>query len=1173
MHVVAMIHPAMISACHMVPAVAHCVSGNQCGVALCLLAALGMFALGMLLQRNDRNPCGGNGTDGAHTPSSSDSALSVLPAMAAPQTEALLAAVPGMIMQVDRNKVYTWANRAGLEFFGPDVIGRPAHDYLIGEQDTCDAIEPLFDGCNQDIYVKNWQRRRDGQPRLLAWWCTAIRDEQGAVIGAICSAHDITNQHRLQEELLHSEQRFRTIAELAQDAIVMIDADGAVTYWNRAAERIFGYSQREVLGRDVHRLLAPPELHEAQQRAFSHFQRTGQGAAVGKTVELEALTKDGRRIPIELSLSGVPLEGRWHAVAVIRDISERKMSQQALADSEARYRLLAEQASDAIWTTDLDLKFTYVSPASRQLLGYEPEELIGQSVATVLTPETNQQARAALSEELILATEHPGRTRLLELAHRRKDGTLVPVEVKTKILRDELGRFTGVVGVSRDISDRKRAEEQRNHALCVGQALNRLLSLSLENYPMEQLLGRFLDELLAIEWLPLAHRGAMFLVDPQSPKFHMKAQRGLERPVLQACAEVPFGRCLCGRAAEQKRIVTAAHVDCRHEVTCHGVSDQGHVIVPLRVADGELVGLLSLYLASGGAMEETHFGFLQSAAQVLAGMIKRKQAEESLVQKKQLLQVRLRELDCLYRISRVLEDTTLAVPEMIGRAVSFVAGAMQYAELACARIVLWGDSVATENFEETPWKIAAPIWVHGQLAGAVEVCYLQERPAAGTGPFLAEEQSLLVSLAEQLGRLVERNQAEQEVRRLNQQIEFVLGATRTGLDIIDAEGNIVYIDPAWQKQLGDPAGRKCYEYFMGRSSCCAGCGRMKALGEGKPVVTESTMPREGNRPVQITSIPFENDQQRRLVAEVVVDISERKRMEQELAQAQRLEAIGRLAAGIAHEINTPTQYVGDNIRFLQDAFGDMEPLLAQLQQLVNAAEQGAVPDDLLRQMQTALQTADLEYLREEIPNAVQQSLEGVERVAEIVRAMKEFAHPGTAQKQRIDLNQAIASTLTVCRNEWKYVAGVVTDFDTDLPLVPCYPTELNQAILNMVVNAAQAIAEVAPKDGPERGTITIRTRRDGDWAEVRIEDTGPGIAPEVQSKIFEPFFTTKPVGRGSGQGLAIVHATVVNKHGGSVRVESTPGHGATFIVRLPLEQETPSATEDHASETTPCAAG
>jgi len=280
---------------------------------------------------------------------------------------------------------------------------------------------------------------------------------------------------------------------------------------------------------------------------------------------------------------------------------------------------------------------------------------------------------------------------------------------------------------------------------------------------------------------------------------------------------------------------------------------------------------------------------------------------------------------------------------------------------------------------------------------------------------------------------------------------------------------------------------------------------------------------------------------------------ERKLMEIQLRQAQKLESIGQLAAGIAHEINTPTQYIGDNIRFLQASFAELESAHHALYDLMVANKSGHASPSLIAGTEASLARTDLGFLLEEIPKAVAQTLEGVDRVAKIVRAMKDFSHPGTGEKVLVNLNHALDTTLTVARNEWKYVAKVETDFDPALPSLPCLPGELNQVLLNLIVNAAHAIADVVADDAERKGVITASTRSLGEWAEIRIKDTGRGIPEQIRHKIYDPFFTTKPVGKGTGQGLAIAHAVIVDQHGGTLSFETEMGVGTTFIIRLPFK--------------------
>jgi two-component system, NtrC family, sensor kinase len=284
------------------------------------------------------------------------------------------------------------------------------------------------------------------------------------------------------------------------------------------------------------------------------------------------------------------------------------------------------------------------------------------------------------------------------------------------------------------------------------------------------------------------------------------------------------------------------------------------------------------------------------------------------------------------------------------------------------------------------------------------------------------------------------------------------------------------------------------------------------------------------------------------VVGTLVDIHEARLTQQQAANASKLESIGELAAGIAHEINTPTQYVGDNVRFLGDAFEGVLQCIDRVTALI-AQYPESVPSASLREQ---VRSSDMPYLREEIPKAIGQSLEGIQRIAKIVSAMKEFSHPGQ-DRTPTDINHAIANTITVATNEWKYVATVEVDLDSSLPAVPVVPGEFNQVILNIIVNAAHAIADTRASNATRMGTISVVTRCLGEWAEIRISDDGCGMPRHVQDRIFDPFFTTKAVGKGTGQGLSIAHNVIVKKHRGMIQVSSEPGRGTTFTIRVPLE--------------------
>ncbi len=272
----------------------------------------------------------------------------------------------------------------------------------------------------------------------------------------------------------------------------------------------------------------------------------------------------------------------------------------------------------------------------------------------------------------------------------------------------------------------------------------------------------------------------------------------------------------------------------------------------------------------------------------------------------------------------------------------------------------------------------------------------------------------------------------------------------------------------------------------------------------------------------------------------------------QLLQAQRLESMGQLAAGIAHEVNSPMQFIGNNADFLSQALEELAALRRQYHQVYQQARAGQpVAPGLLEELAAALEAADVDYLVTETTKALGKVQEGVTRVVEIVEGMRELAHPGGREKVVVDLNHLVQSATAVCRNEWKYVADLGLDLDSSLPPVPCFPGEISQCVVNLVVNAAHTIADVV-KGTEGKGKISLSSRVAGTWAELRVADTGAGIPPEVQPRIFEFLFTTKEFGKGTGQGLSLVQRVVRDHHGGEVSFETEMGKGTTFVLRLPL---------------------
>jgi PAS domain S-box-containing protein len=422
---------------------------------------------------------------------------------------------------------------------------------------------------------------------------------------------------------------------------------------------------------------------------------------------------------------------------------------------------------------------------------------------------------------------------------------------------------------------------------------------------------------------------------------------------------------------------------------------------------------------------------------------------------------------------------------------------------------------------------------------------------------------ILTNIGNQIGQFLARKRAEEQKARLMQERLLILDCASEGIYGLDLNGCITFMNRSAARMFRcDPQGligQHLHELFHhthpdGTAYPAQDCPIVTVFstGEGSRSDQEYFWRTDGTHlAVDYSAFPVIEEGHIKGAVVCFNDITDRKRMEVELRHAQKLEAVGGLAAGIAHEINTPIQFVGDNTHFVQDSFRDCTEMIQKYEEICQEARNGSVRAELLQQVDEVRQRIDWEYMRSEIPRAMEQMLDGIARVAKIVRAMKEFSHVDrSSEKTAADLNKALESTLVVARSELKYVADVEEHYGR-LPPVLCHLGDLNQVFLNLMVNAAHAIGDVMEKTG-KKGRIVVRTRQDAEWVEIAIRDTGTGIPEAARDKIFDPFFTTKEVGKGTGQGLTLARAIVVEKHGGTLTFETEVGKGTTFYVRLPV---------------------
>jgi PAS domain S-box-containing protein len=413
------------------------------------------------------------------------------------------------------------------------------------------------------------------------------------------------------------------------------------------------------------------------------------------------------------------------------------------------------------------------------------------------------------------------------------------------------------------------------------------------------------------------------------------------------------------------------------------------------------------------------------------------------------------------------------------------------------------------------------------------------------------------------------NHTKNELKEKEQFLRDVTNSMSEGFVVLDRQGTVSFSNPESEWILGydslELEGRNFVEIVYDRDraesteSVKSGIDMTLSDGLTRSGFDDVFRHKEGRGiDVAYSVSPLEGDENNAGVVVTFNDISERKRadeerrsLERQLNQTHKMEAVGQLAGGIAHEINTPIQYIGENLKFILESYQDIALLLKEYSQLLQkAADLPELQQQVVKVKQT-IEEIDLAYLEEETANAVEQSISGTSQVARIVLAMKEFAHPGTKQMAMADMNRIVSNAVAVCKNEWKYVADTELKLGDKLPQVECLGGEISQVVLNLVINAAHAIeaAELGRK-----GVITINTTHNKDCVEVSVIDTGTGIPKEVQDHVFNPFFTTKDVGSGTGQGLAIAQDIVVGKHQGELFFETEEGSGTRFVMRLPLNR-------------------
>ena len=906
---------------------------------------------------------------------------------------------------------------------------------------------------------------------------------------------------RAEEALRESEGRYRLLFENNLAGVLRSTPEGHILSCNQALAKMAGFdSPQEVLAHSVLDF-----YYSSEDRALFLARLKAEGHLTN--FEMRLRRKDGNPVWMIANIGLIsPSAGSSPVIeGTLVDITERKQAEQALAQERDLLRALMDNSPDYIFFKDPESRFLRTNRAHAKTLGLcDPAQAAGKTDFDFFPLEDAKNYFE--DEKQVFQTGRPLTGRVESV--RQPDGELRWCSTTKVPIRDHQGRVMGLVGITRDITQHKRAEEA--------------LRDSEEKF-------RVLYE---------SSRDAIMMLAPPEWKF----------TTGNPAAIALFG------AKDEQEFVTAAPWR----------------LSPEHQPDGELSSVKAPQMIEAAMKTGSHFfewthkkfsGEEFFATVSLTRMIYRGQP---------LLQATVRDITERKRAEQQAHLLTTALESAAnGIMISNREGRIIWVNPAFTRLSgysaqevigqtprIWKSGAQDEAFYQRLWKtvLSGDVWQGEivnrrkdgtEIAEGMTITPVRD-PLGVVSHFIAIKEDI-----------TGRKRAEEEMRASEERYrELFENASdivyTTGLDTrltsLNRVGQSILgysVEEATQLDLRQLVVPKHWEIVeRSRKRLWAGDSGLTfevevTRKDGRPMTLE-VKPRliyRGGKPVGVQGIAR--------------DITGRDVAEMELRHAQKLESVGRLASGIAHEINTPIQFVGDNTRFLQESFESFQSLLGKYQELRSALASGSANPELLAEVQRVEEASDCAFLLEEVPRAINQTLEGVERVATIVRAMKEFAHPEGKEMAAADLNKALLSTLTVARNELKYVADVETEFG-DLPMVICNVGDLNQVFLNLLVNAAHAIGDVV-KGTFAKGKIQVRTQAEGSTVLVTISDTGCGIAEANRSKVFDPFFTTKEVGRGTGQGLAIARTVVVDRHKGALTFESEVGKGTTFHVRLPID--------------------
>jgi PAS domain S-box-containing protein len=952
-------------------------------------------------------------------------------------------------------------------------------------------------------------RRSNGEEFAVEVSLTQVADQGKSQL--LCVWSDIVAPHCIADPGKCRGERFQNAFQYAPIGMAFVSLEGVWLEANAMACSIVGYTETELSAMTVQEITHPDD--QASDISRRHEMISGRMETC--SAEQRYIHKKGhvvwvlKAVTLICDRSGTPL----YFISQMEDITDRKRSEDRLRQlSQA-----VEQSPASIVIAGPSGEIEYVNRKCMEVTGYTSDELVGQNPRILQSGEGRPEDYRELWETITSGREWRG-----EFHNKKKNDDLFWERASISPIRDDSGRITHYLAVKEDVTERKQAEDELIASrLKLAQAMD---LANLANWEYDVATDKFFFD---------SRFYAIYgTTDEREGGSHMSSAayaREFVHPDDLDMVGVEIGKALS--STESRYVRNLEHRIIRRD------GQVRHIVVRVEVIRNAAGQIISY----------------RGANQDITVL---KDAEEALRASQQILEGIMNAIP----VRVFWKNTDLAY---MGCNAAFAHD---------AGLADQNDIIGKSDYQ-LGWRDQADAYRNddrqvmesGQSRLLIEES--QTTPEGKTITLLTNKLPLRGQDDEICGVLgtymdiTEHKRTEEELQKRNDFIEKLLENSPIGFavhtiddgravfvsqnfeNIYGVQPNSIHsIDDYFEQAFSDPDHRRTMRERMSADVASGEIERMR--WENVPITTAS-----GEfRFITAIYIPLFDQN---LMISTVQDVTDQQNMQAQLAQAQKLESIGQLAAGIAHEINTPTQFVADNTRFLKDGMASLSRVIGRYSEALAGLAGSDAGLTASEQMRSVLEDEDMDYLAEQIPLAIDQSLDGLSRIAAIVGAMKDFSHPDSDTATLADLNAAIQSTVGVSRNEWKYVANLELHLDDSLPMVQCYIGKLNQAILNLIINAVHAIADA--NQGTERiGTITISTlRTENGTVEITVADDGTGIPEAARARVFDPFFTTKDVGKGTGQGLAIVHSVITMLHQGKVSFTTQLGVGTAFLIVLP----------------------